>query len=102
MVHPLRPKQRQRTMVRQKTHREMEAGENSRPKGSTEGRERKKEKSASREGKKTKKGKRRKSSESVKKMALQSIYMQCREAKQQNGSLVTRCTKIETGSDTHQ
>ena len=39
MVHPLRPKQRQRTMVRQKTHRETEAGENSRPKGLIEGRE---------------------------------------------------------------
>ena len=51
---------------------------------------------------KNKKGKRSKSSESVKKMALQSIYMQCREAEQKNGSLGTRCKKIETGSDTHQ
>ena len=48
------------------------------------------------------KGKIRKSSESVKKMALQSIYMQCRETEQQDGNPGTRCTKIETRSDPHQ
>ena len=110
MIHPLRPNQRQRTMAEQKTDRQMEAHENSRPKGSTEGRKDNNGNQntggrTNRKGETKEKGKRcesSESSESDKKMALQIVHMQCRETKQQNSSLGTGCSKIETGSDAHQ
>ena len=80
LVHPLRPNQRQRTMARQKTHRHVDAGENSRPKGSTEGRKEKNGREnigrrPSRKRKTKEKRKRYKSDESVKEFQIEIVHM---------------------------